>query len=477
MSGPRVATVAHGDLLGGKRLDAAYYQDEFIVAQLRVTHSGLETMPLGGEDGLVRAWIPSRTQLVFTDSPDSGTPYLRAHDALERIPSFERYVVLEQMKDGHALPLHTGWIALTCSGRNFGPCAWVGARLAQAAMTDIMRLEPRSDDDGFYALAFLSSHTGQTLIRRDPAGSVINHLAPADLSKISVPLVPEPTRRSIVDKFRGSVRLCEEASAELLKVDATLRQRLGLSDEPAVTWPSSEGRPRVTTRSTGDLVDRLDAEFFGERHWSARAVVEAGRHDLLDGVADLVILGRYKRYYVAPPNGTPILSSGQLHQLEPVALKHISDRSFDDPDAYRLKRGWSLVACDGRAEGDLGRPGYVSSLWDGWMASNHLMRVIPGRDVHTGYLHAALRVHEVQVQLRSVASGSVIDALDAVSCGPVLIPRIGRSAETELGERVDAAYEKWAEASRLRSTGANQFEASVRAAYEDERSNGAATAA
>jgi hypothetical protein len=50
------------------------------------------------------------------------------------------------------------------------------------------------------------------------------------------------------------------------------------------------------------------------------------------------------------------------------------------------------------------------------MASNYLMRVVPRADVAPGYLHAALRAQEVQVQLKSVATGSVVDALDDATC-------------------------------------------------------------
>lgn len=468
VNGPRVATIAHADLTGGRRLDAAYYQDEFTVARLRVTHTPLETIPLAGDAGLVRAWIPSRATLIFTGRPEMGTPYLRAHDALERIPPFERYATLDQMKDGDSLRLRKGWIVLTCSGRNFGPCMWVGARLAEAAMTDIMRLEPRSEEDGLYALAFLTTATGQTLIRRDPAGSVINHLAPEDLSAIPVPLVPEALRASIVADYRRSVRLLDEATRELLAVDADLRDALDLDPGPRITWPSSEDAPRITARPAGQLAARLDAEFHSDRHADAREAIASREHHRLEEIGDLVVLGRYKRYYVDPPHGTPILSGGQLHQFRPVALRNISDRSFKDPDAYRLRRGWSLVACDGRSEGDLGRPGYVSSLWDGWMASNHLMRLIPRNGIDPGYLHAALRMHEVQVQLRSRATGSVVDALDGLSCGPVLIPRAGGKAESALGRRVDAAYEKWAEAYRLQTTAAEDLEAAIEVAHVEQ---------
>ena len=456
-------------------MDAAYYQDEFIVAKLRVTASGLKTIPLAGPDGLVEAWIPSRTSLVFARSPAYGTPYLRAHDALERIPPFERYAALGRMKDGERLRLEPGWIVLTCSGRNFGPCVWVGKRLAEAAMTDIMRLRPRSEDDGLYALAFLNTPTGKTLIRRDPAGSVINHLAPADLSAIPVPVIPDGLRATVVADTKRAVALCDAASEELLELDAELRSLLGLGERSPTTWAVSDNGPRISTRVATELGSRVDAEFFSERHASAVGRIAASDHDRLDAVADLLILSRYKRYYTEPPHGTPILSGSQLHQFRPVALKNISDRSFNDPEEYRLKRGWSVIACDGRSEGDLGRPGYVSSLWENWMASNHLMRVIPRPGIHPGYLHAALMVQETQIQLKSVATGSVVDALDASTTASVIIPRVG-DAEENLGKRVDAAYEKWADAHRLLDSAASVFEAEVRAAYEAHETTTAAAA-
>ena len=60
------------------------------------------------------------------------------------------------------------------------------------------------------------------------------------------------------------------------------------------------------------------------------------------------------------------------------------------------------------------------------------------------------------MQLKSVATGSVVDALDAETCGPVLIPRLANEAESELGAAVIAAWERWAQAARL-DEGAAEF--------------------
>ena len=73
-------------------------------------------------------------------------------------------------------------------------------------------------------------------------------------------------------------------------------------------------------------------------------------------------------------------------QARPVNLKHISDRSFKDPAKFVLKAGSTIFTCDGRSEEALGEPAYVMPIWDGWMASEHVMRVEP-LTVGPGYLY------------------------------------------------------------------------------------------
>jgi hypothetical protein len=73
-------------------------------------------------------------------------------------------------------------------------------------------------------------------------------------------------------------------------------------------------------RASEDLVDRLDAEFVSNRHREARALVGSRAHERVDAVGNLVILGRYKRYYVRllmAHQLCPVvsfISSGRWHQ-------------------------------------------------------------------------------------------------------------------------------------------------------------------
>jgi hypothetical protein len=68
-------------------------------------------------------------------------------------------------------------------------------------------------------------------------------------------------------------------------------------------------------------------------------------------------------------------------QLRPVNLRRISDRSFRDPSEFVVNVGTTIFTCDSRSEEALGEPAYVMPTWDGWMASEHVMRVEPCAEI------------------------------------------------------------------------------------------------
>jgi type I restriction enzyme S subunit len=94
------------------------------------------------------------------------------------------------------------------------------------------------------------------------------------------------------------------------------------------------------------------------------------------------------------------------------------------PESFALKKGWTVFTCDGRAEESLGATAFGSSLWDGWTASNHVMRVLPRSGYNLGFLYLALRSPFVQIQLKARATGNVVDALDVPTISDVLLPAL-----------------------------------------------------
>jgi restriction endonuclease S subunit len=79
------------------------------------------------------------------------------------------------------------------------------------------------------------------------------------------------------------------------------------------------------------------------------------------------------------------------------------------------------------------------------------MRAVPREGVSAGFLYLALRSPYVQMQLKSKASGSVIDALEPNSIGDIIIPSTGKAEQERMGNRVEAAWEDIAEYTRTMS--------------------------
>jgi hypothetical protein len=331
-------------------------------------------------------------------------------------------------------------------------------------MSDVMRLVPKHDVDIFFVMAFLLSATGQALLRRGRTGTNVDHLSPKDVTGIPIPWFTNDRRTHYSTSLRRAEELLARGQQTLDALDEELSSRLNV---PKAT--NADGVEASTVFSSA-IRSRLDAAYYGPPVDAARRHLR-GRSRLLSEAADLVMLGRYKRYYVDSANGRPVLSGRQMLQLRPVNLQYISDRSFDDPGSFVIRRGWTLFTCDGRSEEALGAPAYVTTRWDGWMASNHVMRAVP-KDVHPGFLFLAINHFLTQIQLKRSATGSVIDALDPASTQGVLIPSLEPRSEEAMGSQVVDAWEAIATSMQITEAMTVKFESELVEHYETWCSNG-----
>jgi len=160
----------------------------------------------------------------------------------------------------------------------------------------------------------------------------------------------------------------------------------------------------------------------------------------VEDVADTFIPGRYKRYYVEPEHGKPIVSGRQLLQAWPVNLLHIAARSFDF-SGYVLEEGMIAFGAEGRAEERIAQPALITKERSEWLANNHVMRVRPKPGVNSGWLYLAFALPQVQAQVKACSCGSVVDAVTPADLNKVLLPPVDES-------RGDAAWDCWRDFSR-----------------------------
>lgn len=438
------------------RLDAAHYRRQFSEAATRALSTGLAVRKVRA---MATAFVPGRTKLITVKSPTAGAPYLRAHDVFEIRVNSDRYVAESRVRNYDDLLLRKGMILTPSSGRNLGPVAYVGSFLTRFAMTDIMRIVPNSEDEGFYLVGYLLTPTAQALIKRGRSGTTVDHLSPEEVLDIDVPWIDDDDlRNDLIAQIRLAEEKMDEGRTGLDAAAIRLHKEAGIPSEPTEGDYLSRTSGDAFSLGVSQLGLRLDAAFHDPTIRKAAEILRAkGGVPLID-LAEPVMLGRYKRFYVDPPNGRPIMSGRQILQARQVNLKRISDRSFKKPDEFVLKTGTTMFTCDGRSEEALGEPGYVMPIWDGWMASNHVMRLVARPGIPGGYLYLAIASPWVQAQLKASASGSVVDAIEPDSVSKIILPMLKPDAMVALGAEVERCWNLISESIALTESTVERFE-------------------
>jgi hypothetical protein len=401
-----VATVRSRAVPAYDRLDAHYFTSPGVAASERLAvleAAGAPTERLGD---LAAVWDPPRFSRAYAAPLEPSAPYLRPYDVFDYLPEASDRLSRLRNVDLERLTPPAGTILQTCSGRNLGPLTIADATLAGYALShDMIRVDVVDEPLRYYLLTFLKTPTGQALLRRSRAGSVIDHITVADVAALTVPMTTDDVRGAVADRMRRGVGRAAEARAALA---ALLERRAHAMPVPAPSAPARDGWAQLST----SLTDRLDAAYYEPRVTAVRATLAAGGAGRLGDLATAHLPARYKRYYVDPEHGRAILSGRQLLQLEPVNLRYVSDRSFRNPAEYELTAGMTVFGAVGRSEGRQGTPALITPERHGWLASNDVMRLTPRPGIRPGALWLAIAARPTRLQINALSFGSVIDHMN-----------------------------------------------------------------
>ena len=166
---------------------------------------------------------------------------------------------------------------------------------------------------------------------------------------------------------------------------------------------------------------RFDAGRYSPRLIAAiHTLRESGmRLERLADITDNVFIPpRFKRMYVEREHGVPFLQGGHIVPFQPADLKYLS-LSTHNLDHWIIESGWILVT----RSGTIGRAALCPGGWDGWAASEHILRIVPNEDkCPAGYLTSFLASPLGQVQLTANIYGAVVDELTEEQANGILVP-------------------------------------------------------
>ena len=223
------------------------------------------------------------------------------------------------------------------------------------------------------------------------------------------------------------------------------------------TIPSTESYalPSGFLTESGEI--RLDAGRYSPRLINAIRILRGSGLDL-ERLADITlkvfIPPRFKRVYVEAEHGVPFLQGSHVVHFQPADLKYLS-RSSHRLEQWIVRSGWLLVTCSGT----IGRTIVCPPEWDGWAASQHILRIVPNEQkCPSGYLCAFLSSPLGQAQLIANIYGAVVDELTEEQAGGILVPTPRTASDKALIRSIDHTMK---EATDLKSRAVAATQASV----------------
>ncbi len=309
-------TIKLSELLdAGVRLEASAFSIEAHNAVTALENSGLELIPLYGEDGLCReAHNAFRFKRIYVKS-NQGIPFLSSSDIISLRPKIDNYLSRKHTKNLDRLLIQKWDVLISCSG-TIGNISLASARLEGKALSqDVIRLRANEADIAGYITAFLRSRFGRSQLTQATYGSVVVHIEPKHLERILIPDL-SPIRLIAVGRLMCEAgELRDEANQLLDEADRLLHERLNLPYLKSIA-PSDDASAIAKVKAS-QLMDRLEASFHNP-------VAIAAENQLAKLATEITTVGNArvtkevraitkfrKRTYVEK-GGIPLLSSKQL---------------------------------------------------------------------------------------------------------------------------------------------------------------------
>ena len=414
------------------RVDASRYNLATLRAIEALRRSGMRLHRLG--DLTKNVFVPPRFKRTYVDA-DAGIPFLQGGHVVQFRPDDTKYLSRRAHDRLERWVIRDGWILVTCSGTvgrvTTCPPNWDG----WAASQHIMRVVPDEDKcPSGYLSSFLASSFGHVQLTANKYGAVVDELTEEHAKDIIVPMPETAEDWEIVDSidrgFFAAVNKRTEANALLQEASSRMSSYLKMKSVESDVFTTK-------SRDIFGAVDvRLDAASHNPllRHAMAALDIPGMRTARLGDFAQVFMPTRFNRVWVEKEHGVPFLQGSHVVHFQATDVKHLAPASHNRVSNLFLRQGWILVT----RSGTVGRVVMCPNEWDGWAASEHIIRVVPDEtQCPNGYLATFLQSQPGQVQLSTAIHGAVVDELSLDAVRNVVVPLPVSSAQYEYVRRID----------------------------------------
>lgn len=407
----------------GKRLEASVFDVEAKQARELILNGKYGWTHLYGDSGLIKtAYYPGRFKRIYCDKKN-GVAFFLPSQMTDIYPKAEKYISKLTKCNISELELKPKTLLLTRSG-TIGTISYVSKTLENCVYSDdVIRVTFKNEYDLGFVYTFLKSKIGNLILQTNGYGSVITHLEPEHLEEIQIPNAPIEIRQRIDDLIKRSFELRDESNEMIDEATQLLIDELQL---PPIS--ELEGKQKDVNSFSVKLSDmklRLDASYH-------LPIVDAITEHLKEYAAevttigdkrisnDVILPGRFKRVYVEEGNGKVLFGGKQIHELDPSNKKYLSLSKHGSriSSELEIEENSSLIT----RSGTIGKVTLTPKHWEHWVASEHIIRVVPANNDIAGYVNIFLASDYGFQLITHHTYGSVVDEIDDNHVREIPIP-------------------------------------------------------
>lgn len=411
----------------GKRLEASVFDVEAKQAHDLVKDNKYGCSVLLGDEGIIdTAYYPGRFKRIYCDR-GNGVPFYLPSQMTDIYPKADKYISKLTKCDIDELKLKEKTLLLTRSG-TIGSISLVSKTILGTVFSDdVIRVTFKNDYDLGYAYTYLKSKVGNTILQTNGYGSVITHLEPEHLSETPIPNAPIEIRKKIHNLIMKSYSLRDESNALIDQAQALLVKELNLPPISEIKVDTLDKSKSVQTFNVklSEMAGRADASYHVP---IVDAIVDILKKNAAEVTtvgderisSNIILPGRFKRVYVEEGYGTVLFGGKQMYELDPSNKKYLSKSKHDERiiNELEIQENTTLIS----RSGTIGKVCLVPKHWQNWVASEHIIRVVPANNDVAGYISIFLSSDYGYELIKRFTYGSVVDEIDDNHVRQIQIP-------------------------------------------------------
>jgi len=429
--------IQKSQLEGAKRLDAEYYQPEYLEIAKRLQSIPHETLESAAEQ-LVSFGAYALTSII--EWQESGIPFITAENLKDGFIDYGsvRYISEEvdevlkksRVKEGQVL------LAMSGSVGNAAVAVKIPERLN--SNQDIVKITPRAGISPYVLAAFLNSRYGRMQVLRLPVGSIQQHIFLWQMQTLLVPTIGSKQAGIIEQLYKDGLHEMEKSKSLYSQAEQILLEELGLQhfEADGDLW-------NVVNLSEVKAAGRMDAEYFQRKY--KKLVSKLSKYgtrrfpDTLQSVAATFVPQPDKTYrYVELANINA--SIGIIDGYTELLGKEAPSR------ARRLLKVGDVIVSS--VQGSLGKVALVGREHAGDIASTGFFQ-FRSAEILPEVLLVLAQSMVLRYQMEQRCAGTILTAVPKESIKDILVPTLPEKTQQRIAELVRESHAARAKAGEL----------------------------